>query len=180
MSIYHYILYISIQIYGQPTLLLWHNIHACVPIRIAENGTILYEKYSKNFWGRTPIPPSITILLDTLIYMHMHILKLVKCKKNHGKSCLGPGTLPNQYSEAPLSLSLGFLRSADNVGRPFCCCIVFSFFLRSADNVGRPFCCCVVFSFLFIFLFLLFLSHYLRSAISLPFFIGSLSYLASW
>ena len=51
--------------------------------------------------------------------------------------------------------------------------------LRSADNVGRPFCCCVVFSFLFIF-FLLFLSHYLRSAISLPFFIGSLSYLASW
>ena len=53
--------------------------------------------------------------------------------------------------------------------------------LRSADNVGRPFCCCVVFSFLFIFLFfLLFLSHYLRSAISLPFFIGSLSYLASW
>ena len=54
-------------------------------------------------------------------------------------------------------------------------------YLRSADNVGRPFCCCVVFSFLFIFLFfLLFLSHYLRSAISLPFFTGSLSYLASW
>ena len=52
-------------------------------------------------------------------------------------------------------------------------------YLRSADNVGRPYCCCVVFSFLFIF-FLLFLSHYLRSAISLPFFIGSLSYLASW
>ena len=50
--------------------------------------------------------------------------------------------------------------------------------LRSADNVGRTFCCCVVFSFLFIFL--LFLSQYLRSAISLPFFIGSLSYLASW
>ena len=34
-------------------------------------------------------------------------------------------------------------------------------------------------SFFFI-IFILFLSHYLRSAISLPFFIGSLSYLASW
>ena len=31
-----------------------------------------------------------------------------------------------------------------------------------------------------LFFFLLFLSHYLRSAISLPFFIGSISYLASW
>ena len=48
--------------------------------------------------------------------------------------------------------------------------------LRSADKVGRPFCCCVVFS----FFFLLFLSHHLRSAISLTFFIGSLSYLVSW
>ena len=42
----------------------------------------------------------------------------------------------------------------------------------------------VVLSFLSYFFFIififLFLSHYLRSAISLPFFIGSLSYLASW
>ena len=45
------------------------------------------------------------------------------------------------------------LRSADNVGRPFCCCIVFSLLLRSADNVGRPFCCCIVFSLLFFFYF---------------------------
>ena len=35
IDIYHYLLYISNQIYGQPTLLLWHNIQACVPIRIA-------------------------------------------------------------------------------------------------------------------------------------------------
>ena len=47
--------------------------------------------------------------------------------------------------------------------------------LRSADKVGRPFCCCIVFSF-----FILFLSHYLRSVISLLFFIGSFWYLASW
>ena len=40
------------------------------------------------------------------------------------------------------------LRSGDKVGRPFCCCIVFSFLLRSADKVGRPFCCCIVFSLL--------------------------------
>ena len=33
---------------------------------------------------------------------------------------------------------------------------------------------------LVIIIFILFLSHYLRSAISLPFFIGSFWYLASW
>ena len=36
---------------------------------------------------------------------------------------------------------------------------------------------CLFFIFIIIFLFL---SHYLRSAISLPFFVGSFSYLASW
>ena len=52
---------------------------------------------------------------------------------------------------------------------------------RESKTPGRPFFCCVVFSFLFIFLFfLLFLSHYLRSAISLPYVVGSLSYLAGW
>ena len=44
-TVYHYILYISNQIYGQPTLFLWHNIQACVSIRIAWNGTISYENY---------------------------------------------------------------------------------------------------------------------------------------
>ena len=36
-DIYYYILYISNQIYRQPTL--------CVPIRLVKNGTILYENY---------------------------------------------------------------------------------------------------------------------------------------
>ena len=35
MDIYHCILYISFQIYGQPTLLLLHDIKAYVPIKIA-------------------------------------------------------------------------------------------------------------------------------------------------
>ena len=56
--------------------------------------------------------------------------------------------------------------------------------LRSADKVGRPFCCCIVFplknSYFFFIIFILFLSQYLHSAISLPFVIGSLSYMASW
>ena len=31
------------------------------------------------------------------------------------------------------------------------CLYTFVYFLRSADKVGRPFCCCIVFSFLFLF-----------------------------
>ena len=51
--------------------------------------------------------------------------------------------------------------------------------LRSADKVRRPFCCCVVFSFFFLFFSFIF-PHYLRSEISLPVFIRSFLYLASW
>ena len=50
------------------------------------------------------MPPSITILLDTIIYMHMHIQNLVvykNKKKSHGKSCPGTGTLLNQHSDPP-------------------------------------------------------------------------------
>ena len=47
--------------------------------------------------------------------------------------------------------------------------------LRSTDIVGRPSCCCNVFSFL---LFIFLLSHHLRHPISLSFFIKSLSNLA--
>ena len=63
LNIYHYILYISIQIYGQPILLLWHNNQTYVPIEIAKNGTILYENYYKLSRAGLPESPSITILL---------------------------------------------------------------------------------------------------------------------
>ena len=70
------------------------------------------------------------------------------------------------------------LRSADNVGRPFCCCIVFSLLLRSADKVGRPFCFCSV-SYYFLF-FLFFLYRHLRAAIS-PLFLNQCRWnLACW
>ena len=77
---------------GQHTLLQWHNIQALVPNSFAQNGTSSYENYLKKFWGRTPRPPSITTVLDTIIlwyskihlhihYMHMHITVLYKFAK---------------------------------------------------------------------------------------------------
>ena len=50
------IMYISIKIYRQTILLLWHNVQAYVPIRIAKNDIILYENYYKFSGGRTPRP----------------------------------------------------------------------------------------------------------------------------
>ena len=80
------------------------------------------------------------------------------------------------YQLTALNITL-YLRSADKVGRPFCCCIVFSFLFlfKVSDFSRKPFCFRS-----FIIIFILFLSHFLRSAISLPFLIGSFSYLASW
>ena len=60
-------MYISIQNYGQPILLLWHDIKAYVTIIMTLYGTILYENCYKHSGTGPPDPPSIIIVLNSRI-----------------------------------------------------------------------------------------------------------------
>ena len=113
--VYHYILYISNQIYGQPILLLWHIISKHVyPLELPKMTPFCMKITKKNFWGRTPIPSSITILLATKIYMDMHILNLVVCEKKNMENPVlvrAPVWSLNQHSDPPPSLGFFVLMS---------------------------------------------------------------------
>ena len=106
MDTYHYILYISIQIYGQPTLLLWHDTQAYIVCSHwnSQKWHHFVWKSLNIFWGdpQTPPPPFnhncfrfYNVLFVYIIKwkssmqpLHSHTLyahtgSLQKYKKNH-------------------------------------------------------------------------------------------------